>query len=434
MRIYFPHFMDVEYSQFFGQRRAAKLVDHYLKLLALLGARISIAAAILDGDSVQRLITDKEFRRFITECDRGFLRLETGQEGNLAGLDREWVARQAWYRMQASGWVASGIIEAPAMVAAAEVALGTGFGDRDERARFEAQVKRIEKSFELSKEAHSILINNFELLNWYGTSDESFARLNPTPVATYYQKILAALEAPNVSGEDYAALNRVKDYIDSRVHNRWQRSAVLRALAADKTIDSRSRDEIRATVASAWTAAMSDGSSATVSLTIPLPVGVIVPRVLDEPTEAFVDMQRLDELIRSNPILRIQHTFPIDVAGLSWEDVIYLAEKTGKTRTVVTSALDTGREVQQIAIDAHREALEREIQTKYRTVTKWDLMRFGISIVSATMASGSDIRYAGTAAAGLEVGNSMRGWARGRFLAGTLNRFAKRLVFDERKA
>ena len=52
MRVYFPHFMDVEYSQFFGRQRAARLVDHYLKLLALLGARISIAAAILDGDSV----------------------------------------------------------------------------------------------------------------------------------------------------------------------------------------------------------------------------------------------------------------------------------------------------------------------------------------------------------------------------------------------
>lgn len=52
VRVYFPHFMDVEYSQFFGRQRAARLVDHYLKLLALLGARISIAAAILDGDSV----------------------------------------------------------------------------------------------------------------------------------------------------------------------------------------------------------------------------------------------------------------------------------------------------------------------------------------------------------------------------------------------
>ena len=253
MRVYFPHFMDAEYSQFFGRQRAAKLVDHYLKLLALLGARISIAAAILDGDSVQHLITDKKFREFITECDRGFLRLEASMESNLAGSEREWAARQQWHRIQAPGWVASGRIETPAIVAAAEVALGTGFGDHDETARFEAQVKRIVKRFELSKEAHSILVNNFRLLSWYGISDQFVARLNPTPPATYYQKLLAALEAPNVSGEDYAALNRVKDYIDNRVHNRWQRSAVLRALATDTTIDSRSRDEIRATVASAWT-------------------------------------------------------------------------------------------------------------------------------------------------------------------------------------
>lgn len=433
MRIYFPHFMDVEYSQFFGRRRAARLVNHYLKLLALLGARISIAAAILDGDSVQRLITDEKFYQFITQCDRGFLLLEASVERNFAGSDREWVARQAWHRMQAPGWIASGRIETPAMVAAAEVALGTGFGDHDEIARFEEQAKRIVKRFELSKEARSIMVNNFRLLSWYGVSDQSVARLNPTPAATYYKKILAALEAPNVSGEDYAALNRVKDYIDSRVHNRWQRSAVLRALAADKTIDSRSRDEIRATVASAWTAAMSDGSSATVSLTIPLPVGVIVPRVLDEPTEAFVDMQQLGELIRSNPILKIQHTFPIDVSRLSWDDVIYLSGKTKDTRTVVTSALDAGREVQQIAIDAHREALTREIHAKFPTVTKWDLTRLGISIASATAMDGSPIGYAGTAAAGLEAGNTMWKWARGRFFAGTLNRFADRLYSGERK-
>jgi hypothetical protein len=434
VRVYFPHFMDVEYSQFFGRQRAAKLVDHYLKLLALLGARISMAAAILDGDSVQHLITDKKFREFITECDRGFLRLEASMERNLTRSDRERVARQQWHRIQNPGWVSSGRIETPAMVAAAEIALGTGFGDHDETARFEEQVKRIAKKFELSKEAHSILVNNFHLLSWYGISDQFVARLNPAPPATYYQKLLAALEAPNVSGEDYAALNRVKDYIDSRVHNTWQRSAVLRVLEADTTIDSRSRDEIRATVASAWTAAMSDGSSATVSLTIPLPVGVIVPRVLDEPTEAFVDMQQLGELIRGNPILRIQHTFPIDVVRLSWNDVIKLVENTEKTRVVVTSALDAGREVQQIAIDAHREALTREIQTKYPTATRWELTQFGISVVSATAADGSPIGYAGTAGAGLAVGNSMWRWARGRFLAGTLNRFADRLNLGERKA
>ena len=207
MRVYFPHFMDVEYSQFFGRQRATKLVDHYLKLLALLGARISIAAAILDGDSVQRLITDKKFREFITECDRGFLRLEAGMERNHAGSDREWVARQQWHRVQAPGWVASGRIETPAIVAAAEIALQTGFGDHDEAMRFEAQVKKIVKKFELSKEAHSILVNNFHLLSWYGISDQFVARLNPTPSTTYYQKLLAALETPNMSGEDYAALN-----------------------------------------------------------------------------------------------------------------------------------------------------------------------------------------------------------------------------------
>lgn len=320
------------------------------------------------------------------------------------------------------------------MVAAAEIALGTGFGDHDETARFEEQVKRVAKKFELSREAHSILVNNFKLLSWYGISDQFVARLNPAPPATYYQKLLAALEAPNVSGEDYAALNRVKDYIDSRVHNTWQRSAVLRVLEADTTIDSRSRDEIRATVASAWTAAMSDGSSATVSLTIPLPVGVIVPRVLDEPTEAFVDMQQLGELIRGNSILRIKHTFPIDIVRLTWNDVIKLVANTEKTRTVVTSALDAGREVQQIAIDAHREALRREIHAKYPTATRWELMQFGISVVSATAADGSPIGYAGTAGAGLAVGNSAWRWARGRFLAGTLNRFADRLNLGERKA
>src|SRR5260370_13040667 len=199
-----------------------------------------MAAAILAGDSVQDLITDMKFREFITECDRGFLRLEASMERNLTRSDRERVARQQWHRIQNPGWVSSGRIETPAMIAASEIAFGTGFVDHDETARFEERVKRVVKRFELSKEAHSILVNNFHLLSWYGISDQFVARLNPTPPATYYQKLLAALEAPNVSGEDYAALNRVKDYIDSRVHNMWQRSAVLRALEADTTIDSSS--------------------------------------------------------------------------------------------------------------------------------------------------------------------------------------------------
>src|SRR4051812_5531856 len=128
MRRYYPHFMDAEYATSLGSHRATSMVDHNLKLLALLGARISIGdTMIVDSEGVQRLIANRHFRRFVMQKDSSFLRLEVAKNPQVT--DRDSIARQGWRRLVEPGWVSSSSIGTAAMVKAASVALRTGFDD-----------------------------------------------------------------------------------------------------------------------------------------------------------------------------------------------------------------------------------------------------------------------------------------------------------------
>lgn len=430
MHSYFPHFLDIELGRLLGARRAAMLADHHLKLLALLGARVCVGDIILvHSESVQCLVVDEGFREFVTICDPGFLRLEASSEGDPAQSERERVARQAWRRMQADGWVSSSPnTPTAAMVAAARAGLDCGFDDRAERARFEAQLQKIAADFGLSKSARSRLVATFDLVSWFGTDPRAVVRAKPQSVSTFYDKLVAAMEAPRVPGSDYAVLDRVKNYIDDRVEKKWARSSVLKALEVDRSTDSRLKDEIRATVAYAWTAAMSDGFTASVSLTMPLPVGVVIPRVLDMPKEAFVEAQQADRLVRHNLDLRVEDTFRINMAQLSWRQVADLVEETRMTRSLIAGAVDEGREPEPHVTVAHRKALKRKIQQRFPALTKAEVGRFAISVVSAVGSHGGPIRFAGVASGAADLTRLTWRWTRGRFVAGTLNRFANSLL------
>lgn len=431
LRNYFPHFLDAEYSNSLGARRAARIVDQNLKLLALLGARISAGGTVLvDSEGVQRLVADEDFLSFVKNTDRRFLRLEVdGDPGRCDRDDREWAARHAWRRMQITGWVSSSSIGTPAMVAAADAALDTGFDDKLERERFKARLDIISRRFELSKEANSALLGTFDLLSWYGSSSLAVARVKNTSPITYYDKLVEALQAPQVPEyeSDYQALNRVKKYIDNNLENRWARSAVLVALAADSTSGPSAKDEIRTTVGSAWTAAMAVGTSATVNLTLPLPAGVTVPRVFEKPDGAFVRYREVDNLIRSNPFLRVQETLRVNVAHLTWQKVGKLVKATEDTREPITEALDTGGEVANYLIEEHSKALNDQIKKHYPAVAKRDAATLAISVASAVQSHNFPVGYLAVGAAGVTAGNSMWRWTRGRFLAGTVNRLIGRL-------
>jgi hypothetical protein len=239
VRSYFPHFLDAEYAQALGPRRAATLVDHHIKLLALLGARICVSPAILaDSEGAQHLVSDPDFRRFVEFYDPSFLRLEV--DGDPIQTDRQLMAHRAWRRMQDPGWVSSSTIGTPAMVAAGYAALNCNLGDRE---RFEGELKKIAAHFQLSKEAQGVLSGTFQLFSWFGTSHRAIARAKVASSITYYDKLVAALEAPKAPEYDYylPVLERVKNYLDERMENQWERSAVLRVLAADNTIDSKSK-------------------------------------------------------------------------------------------------------------------------------------------------------------------------------------------------
>ena len=433
MRSYFPHFLDAEYSQRLGPRRAANLVDHYLKLLALLGARVCMGDIILvDSESVQSLVADQRFLDFVRFDDPGFLRLEASTDGDPNQCERERVARQAWRRMQTDGWVSSSGLPTAAMVAAARAALDCGFDDTAERARFEAKIQQVVADFELSKAARTRLVNTFDLVSWFGTNPNAVAKAKPSFPVTYYDKLAAALEAPHVPGADYAVLDRVRRYIDNRVEKKWARSPVLKFLDADKSLDKGSKDEIRATVASAWTAAMSDGFSASVSLTMPLPRGVIIPRVLDPPKDAFVDAQQADDLVHHVLDLRVEDRMRIHMAELSWRQVADLVKETEATRSLVAGAVDEGREPEPYVMAAHRRALKQRIQQRYPALTKPQVGAFAISVVSAMASHGGPIRFGGAAASAMNLAQSTWKWTRGRFVAGTINRFASRLGDEAR--
>jgi hypothetical protein len=425
---YFPHFLDVEYSQRLGPPRAAGLVDHYLKLLALLGARVCIGDIILvDSESIQRLVADQQFLDFVRFDDPGFLRLEATTEGDSTQCQREQVARQAWRRMQADGWVSSSGLPTAAVVAAARTALDCGFDDVSERARFEAKIQQVVADFELSKAARTRLVNTFDLVSWFGSNPRAVARAkSPSPV-TYYDKLMAALEAPHVKGADYAVLERVKRYIDSHVEKKWARSPVLKLLDADKSLDKGSKDEIRATVASAWTAAIADGFSAAVNLTVPLPWGVVIPRVLDEPKDAFVDPQQADDLIHHVLDLRVEDTIRIHMGQLSWGLVADLVKETEATRELVAGAVDEGREPEPDLMAAHRRALKQTIQKRYPALNKLQVGAVGISIVSAIASNAEPIGFLGVVASAMNPAQAAWKWTRGRFVAGTVNRFADQL-------
>ena len=432
MRTYFPHFVDAEYAEVLGPRRAARLVDRHLKLLALLGARISVGVAVFaDSPALQPIVANQKFREFVTDYDQGFLHLEAAGNIGSSHSEPDWVAREAWRRMQIPGWVSSSRIGTSAMVAAAAAGLAVDFGESADRARFQAQVRRIAERFGLDEEGSSVLIGTFDMLDWFATSELARAKVRAQASPTYYEKLMEALNAPALPGDDYAVLSRAVEYIDDRAENKRERSAVLAALARDVVMDQAAKAEIRACVSSAWMAAMSEGSSGSVSLTLPLPSGVTIPRVLDGPTEAFIDIEQANDLVRRNPLLRLEDSFTINMSQLSWKQVSDLVERTRTTRDLVTEALDAGRDVDAQLLAAHRRSLKRNLQSAFPALTKMEAFRFTISVVSASVAQGSPFRFGAAVAAGAEAMRSMFRWTKGRFVAGTLNRFADRVATRE---
>ncbi len=432
MRAYFPHFVDAEYAEVLGAKRAARLVDRHLKFLALLGARISVGASVLvDSPGLQPVVANQEFREFITDYDQGFMRLEAPGHTSLSHGGPDWVARDAWRRMQLPGWVSSSKIGTPAMVAAAAEALAVDFGSSTDRTRFQAQVRRIAEQFSLDDDGSSILVGTFDMLDWFATSGLAKTTAKKKESPTYYEKLLEALEVPGLPGVEYAALSRTVEFIDDCAENKRERSAVLAALARDIAMDRSKKDEIRACVSSAWMAAMSEGSNASVSLTLPLPSGVLIPRVLGRPTEAFVNIEQVGDLVRRNPLLRIEDSLTVNLSRLSWREVADLIERTRTTRSLVTGALDSEQDVDRHLIAAHLRSLKRNLQKTFPKLTKAEAFRFTVSVVSASVAQGTPFRFAGAAVAGTEVMRSMYRWTRGRFIAGTLNRFVGRVSTRE---
>ncbi len=396
-----------------------------MKLLALLGARVTVGTAVLaDSHGMQSLVADRGFREFVTDFDQGFLRLESS--GRTGQRTRERVARDAWARMLVPGWVSSSRLGTSAMVVGAAAALGAGVGDAAGRKQFKAEVDRVSLRFDLDQDARLVLLGTFEMLNWYATSNLA-AAAERRASATYYGKLIEAAESRHLGADDYAALCRAIDYVNDRAQDRATRSAVLAALASDPALDRRLRDEIRATVSSAWMTAMSDGSSGRVSLTLPLPSGVMVARILDEPAEAFVDIENLDHLLGRNPVFRVEDTITANLARMSWHQVAGLVDKTRTTRDPVTRMLDSGQDADREVIAVHRRAIKRALGKAYPPLTRAEVASFTVNLVSAGVAHGSAIRFAGPALAAAEAARSSLRWTGGRFIAGTLNRLANRI-------
>jgi len=293
----------------------------------------------------------------------------------------------------------------------------------------EPDIGRVAARFDLDEHARTVLAGMFEMLNWYATSSLACAAYR-TASATYYDKLVAAAERPGLAADDEAALRRAIDYVDGHAQDQVTRSAVLSALAADLSLEPRWREEIRATVSSAWMTAMSEGSSGSVSLTMPLPYGVMIPRILDEPAEAFVDIENLDRVLTRNPVLRVEDSIAVNMAWLSWHQVADVAESTRTTRDLVTQALDDGMAADPEIVAVYRRAVKRALQKTFPPLTRAEFARFTVNLVSAGVAHGSVIRFAGPAmAAGEAVKSSFR-WTKGRFIAGTLNRLADRISPD----
>lgn len=445
MQTYFPHFLNAEYATLFGPQPAGRLVDHHLKSLALLGARISVGGAtIADSASVQRVVTNAGFRKFVMNTDRGFLRLEV--DGDPVTSDREWVARHAWRRMQESGWVSSSDIGQYTMVAAAEAALDTTLGDME---RFKHRVEKIAHDSVVPDHARKVLTGTFELLSWFGIDDESVAKATTVSPTTYYDKIIAALAHYETHYEQLAmtlydadvrklksdldTLRGVKRYLDDHLENRWARSDVLTSLSKDSTIESRLKSQVRATVASAWTAAISDGSSATVNLTFPLPVGILIPRVLETPMEALGRGPEIDDVVHESPLMRLQDSLRLNVARMSWEEVAEIVKETEETRRRIVDCLDRGTSVEEHLIRAHRLALNDRVKKRYPRVK----LKEGVIFASTTMAAvqtGAPPSWIAASAAGGTAVSSVWEWTRGRFLAATVNRAINKLQGDSPRA
>lgn len=107
---------------------------------------------------------------------------------------------------------------------------------------------------------------------------------------------------------------------------------------------------------------MSEGSSRRVSLTLPLPSGVMVPRILDEPAEAFVDIENLDHVLGRNPVLRAEDAITANLARLSWHQVAGLGEKTRTTRDAVTRMLDIGQDA--VPVPDQRAQISRTLRAE----------------------------------------------------------------------
>src|SRR4051794_5785528 len=99
MRHYFLHYLDGEHVRLLGRKRAVVTGINHLKLLALLGAKVSIGDIVaVDSPVIQTLAADPDFRYFLREVDPGFLRLEAlPVEG--AGSLAERIALKAWERI-----------------------------------------------------------------------------------------------------------------------------------------------------------------------------------------------------------------------------------------------------------------------------------------------------------------------------------------------
>jgi hypothetical protein len=163
-------FVNAEYAAVLGPRPAARLVDRHLKLLALLGGRVTVGTAVLaDSHSMQCLVADRGIREFVADFDQGFLRLESPGPGLRVAGGRERVERDAWARMLVPGWVSSSGLGTPAMVASAAAALDAGSGDAAGRKQFEAALRRIAAQCDLDQHARARLLCTFAMLDWFAT-------------------------------------------------------------------------------------------------------------------------------------------------------------------------------------------------------------------------------------------------------------------------
>jgi hypothetical protein len=427
MRHYFPHYLDNEVLRCLGESSSVlQSIKENMKYLALLGARLSLGDIMLVHSPIMHdLMSDPEFRLFIKAVDPHFITLEAGSlpvglHSNMP--TREKVARRAWDRIVQPDWKSHSLIRTDTMQRGAEIALETPLGDQVQFSR-----RLDERLIHITDAQRTLLLNTFEVISWFGTDPRALVhdtRANePENEPTYYAKILEALLVEGLDGESYARLDRARCYVEGLPvddDQRRLRSVLVSALERDRSLGTSEKEEIRSTVAYAWTSAMSVGMNSQASLSVTPPRGVVVPRLLEAPSEVIGDANEIEAIVLASMRRRVVGQFLMRMSHLSWRDVCELVEATDSSRAPLTRGVEDGSATPDLQ-KRHAENLCRKIESRYPKPTLTGVSAVGASGLGVLLRPMVGTEIAASVATSTLIRNAGR-WSRGRVMTATVRR------------